>query len=60
MAGLSAREGDGEEAFDFLRQALDRGYADGSIVENSDLVSLHGDPEFEAIVDEVKTRLSEQ
>ena len=39
----------------------DAGYANAdSMAQDSDLESLHGDPEFEAIVAEVKKRAAEQ
>jgi len=45
------------EALRYLRRALDLGYTFAFIERDPDLASLHGDPEFEAIVAEVKKRL---
>jgi len=59
LACLSALQNDRETAIDFLRQSLERGYADDTIVDNPDLSSLHGNPEFEAIVAEVERRIAE-
>ena len=40
--------------------ALESGYAEGSYLESADLASLRGDPEFEAILAEVKKRIGEE
>ena len=47
-------------ALAFLRRALDAGYATDYIALDPDLESLHGDPEFETIVAEVKKRIGEE
>jgi len=45
---------------DWLRQAVDAGWADADhVATDSDLTSLHG-PEFDAIVARVKKRLGEE
>ena len=43
-----------------VRELLERGWADQSILGESDFKSLRGDPEFEAIVAEVRKRLEEE
>ncbi len=49
--------GQSEEAFDLLRKAIDKGYSDAENMRNdADLKSLHGDPRFDALVAETKTR----
>jgi serine/threonine protein kinase len=60
LACFAATRGKREEALDFLQRALDNGYASDRICDDPDLASLHGDPEFEAIVAEVKRRIDEQ
>ncbi|HSG08198.1 MAG TPA: serine/threonine-protein kinase [Longimicrobiales bacterium] len=48
---LAALEGDRSEALAWLRQAVRDGYADAEwMAQDSDLESLHGDPQFEEIV----------
>jgi hypothetical protein len=45
---------------DWLRQAVDAGFADAdAMATDSDLTSLHG-PEFDAIVARVKKRIGEE
>ena len=61
LACLEAVRGVRAEALDWLRQAVDAGYAKADwMAKDSDLESLHGDPEFEAIVAEVKKRIGEE
>ncbi|MBZ5654174.1 MAG: tetratricopeptide repeat protein [Acidobacteriia bacterium] len=45
------------EAFEYLRQAINRGYQSADdIAADRDLNSLHGDPRFEALVADVRRR----
>jgi tetratricopeptide (TPR) repeat protein len=52
-----------DEAISYLRAAVDNGYRGppnwSSILEDPDLTSLHGDPEFEAMVAEFNRRNAE-
>ena len=59
-ARLSALRGESERAVAYLREALEHGYEQEAIITDPDLASLHGDPEFEAIVAEVRRRSEEQ
>jgi non-specific serine/threonine protein kinase/serine/threonine-protein kinase len=61
LACVAALRGDRIKAMDWLRQAVDHGYtnADG-MAHDPELASLHGDPEFEAIVAEVKKRIGQE
>ncbi len=56
LACLSALQGKREQAIDYLRQAVDRGFASAFVAEDPDLGSLHGDPGFEALVARVRAR----
>jgi len=61
LASLSGRQGDRKKALGYLRQAIDSGLNPGELRrmgEDDDLKSLRGDPEFEAIVREAKSRPS--
>ena len=60
LACLGARSGDRDEAMSRLREAVDRGFRWGGIVDDPDLDSLRGDPEFEAIVREVERRVARE
>jgi len=57
LSCLAASVGQRQEALDELRQAVDLGWADRTILEDTDLDILRGDPEFEALVTVVKKRL---
>ncbi|UCF04190.1 MAG: serine/threonine protein kinase [bacterium] len=57
LACISAIQGDRAAALDYLRAAMERGFANPYIFEDSDFSSLHGDAEFEAILDEMRRRL---
>jgi serine/threonine protein kinase/tetratricopeptide (TPR) repeat protein len=57
LACAWALQGQRDKALDFLRQAVEQGFAWRGMIEDSALKSLHGDPEFEAIVGEVKKRV---
>ena len=46
-------------ALQWLGKAMEHGYTDMRITDNPDLASLHGTPEFEAIVAEVRRRSEE-
>ena len=50
LACLTAIGGRNREALDLLTQAADHGYVNERIADDPDLASLHGNPEFEAIV----------
>ncbi len=54
LACYYALAGDRAEALHLLQRSLELGYADEGIADNPDLSLLHGDPEFESIVAEVK------
>jgi tetratricopeptide (TPR) repeat protein len=58
---LAALRGDPDEALDWLRQSVDHGWSKGDwMTRDPDLVSLHGTPEFEALVAKVKRRVGEE
>jgi serine/threonine protein kinase/Tfp pilus assembly protein PilF len=50
---ISAALGKSEVALNYLGQAADGGFAYPAIMEDPDLMSLHGDPRFREIVDEM-------
>jgi non-specific serine/threonine protein kinase/serine/threonine-protein kinase len=54
LGELAARRGDRSKAFAYLRDAVDRGYADADLASMPNLQSLHGDPAFEELVAAVK------
>jgi serine/threonine protein kinase/tetratricopeptide (TPR) repeat protein len=56
LACLAALAGERDRALDLLHEALECGYASSFIFEDPDFDSLRGDPEFEAILDEVRSR----
>ena len=60
LAGLAARHGKRTEALALLRRSAASGHVDEGVTDDSNLVSLHGNPEFEAIVAEVKKRIGEE
>ena len=59
LACLMAISGRHSEALEYLNKAMEYGMSDPWIAEDSDFASLHGDPEFEAIVAEVRRRNEE-
>jgi tetratricopeptide (TPR) repeat protein/tRNA A-37 threonylcarbamoyl transferase component Bud32 len=59
LASLMAVQHKREEALVYLREAVDRGFAEAFIRDDPDLASLRGDPEFEALVAEVMERVGE-
>ena len=61
LARVLARQARREEAIAVLEEALDSGFRqpDMAILDDSDFASLHGDPEFEVIVEELKRRNEE-
>jgi non-specific serine/threonine protein kinase/serine/threonine-protein kinase len=57
QACILALSGNGDTAVATLRQALEVGWLNHRIFEDDDFDSLKGDPEFEAILAEVRSRL---
>jgi tetratricopeptide (TPR) repeat protein len=51
---------DRESALRWLRRSVDLGYANAFITRDQDFAWLHGDPEFERIVAEVKKRIGNE
>ncbi len=47
------------EAIHHVRRAVDLGFVSSQVGSDPDLLPLHGYPEFESIVAEVKTRIEE-
>ena len=61
QACLEALRGNRSKAIDWLRQSVEAGYANADwMAKDSDLQSLHSDPEFEAIVGEAKKQANEE
>jgi serine/threonine protein kinase/Tfp pilus assembly protein PilF len=60
LACLSALQGQRDEALDHLRGAVGHGFSSLWVTQDPDLASLHGDPEFEAIVEELERRNREK
>jgi hypothetical protein len=56
LACIAAKAGWRDDSIRFLREAVNAGYGYESILDDDDLNSLRGDPEFEAIVEELKRR----
>jgi len=56
LACLFALGEDREQALSHLQQALEGGFANPYITEDGDLAFLHGDPEYERIVQEIFKR----
>jgi hypothetical protein len=57
LACYWALAGGRREALTFLRRSVDLGYSEPWISRDPDLASLRGDPEFEAIVAEIRRRI---
>jgi non-specific serine/threonine protein kinase/serine/threonine-protein kinase len=57
QACILALSGDGDGAITTLRHALDVGWLNHRIIEDDDFDTLKGDPEFAAILAEVRSRL---
>jgi tetratricopeptide (TPR) repeat protein len=57
---ISALQGRRNEALRYLREAFDVGWTWAGVFEDSDLDSLRGDPEFEAMMEEMQERLDER
>ncbi len=57
QACILALAGDPAAALTVLGRALDCGWASDRIFEDDDLDSLHGDPEFSAILEEIRGRI---
>jgi len=60
LACYWARAGDHAEAIRHLRSAVDQGMVLAWVARDPDLESLHGHPEFEAIIDEINELLGEE
>jgi non-specific serine/threonine protein kinase/serine/threonine-protein kinase len=60
LAGLAAVRGRRDEALEHLHEALQRGWAEEVIFEDRSFDSLRGNPDFEAIVAEIKKRIWEE
>ena len=60
LACYWARVGNRSEAIRHLRSAVDQGMTIAYMARDPDLESLHGDPEFEAILAEVEKRNAEK
>jgi serine/threonine-protein kinase len=58
LARVFAARGQTEQAIERLRQSLAKGFDDGMIADDEHLRSLHGLPEFEALVGEVERRIA--
>jgi hypothetical protein len=56
LACLHALHQNREKSLTHLRQAVDGGFANPYITEDGDLSLLHGDPEYERLVQEVIRR----
>jgi serine/threonine protein kinase/tetratricopeptide (TPR) repeat protein len=57
LACVSALQGHREEAYKYLREAIANGFSRPVILDDSDLALLHGDPEFEKMLDTMRKRL---
>ena len=57
LACFWAQAGDPERALEYLRWTNDNGWAIAWLADDPDLASLHGDPEFEAIVADIRRRI---
>lgn len=55
---LAAVGGDRDRALEWIQEALDCGWSWDGVFEDNDLDSLRGDPEFEAMLDEIRRRLA--
>jgi serine/threonine protein kinase/tetratricopeptide (TPR) repeat protein len=60
LACLTALRGETKLAVARLREAVTRGFLDGVILDDPDLASLRGNPEFEAILAGVRRRLAQR
>jgi non-specific serine/threonine protein kinase/serine/threonine-protein kinase len=54
LGEVAARRGDRSKALAYLRDAVDRGFADLDMATDTDLQSLHGDPAFEEVIATLK------
>jgi len=55
---IDALEGNRRGALGYLQMALDTGWSWRGFETDTDLDSLHGDPEFEAMADENRRRIA--
>jgi tetratricopeptide (TPR) repeat protein len=60
VARAFALMGDHQESLSLLKRALDAGYQSAEIITEPDFATLHDNPEFEAIVGEVKQRVGQE
>jgi len=56
LACLSALQGERQAALGYLQLIVDHGFANPYIEQDGDLASLHGDPEFERILQVIRER----
>jgi serine/threonine protein kinase/tetratricopeptide (TPR) repeat protein len=57
LACVSALLGETDEAIEFLRESIRRGFAYDVIFDDPDLAPLHGNPDFESLLEIVRNRL---
>jgi non-specific serine/threonine protein kinase/serine/threonine-protein kinase len=57
LASVAALQGNRRTALDLLHLVVERGYANSQMLDDEDLASLAGDPEFEEILDRVREML---
>ncbi|MBW2425363.1 MAG: tetratricopeptide repeat protein [Deltaproteobacteria bacterium] len=57
LACIAALENEPEFALDLLRQAVDTGWYWSGVLDDPDIDTLRGDPEFEAMMEELRRRL---
>jgi tetratricopeptide (TPR) repeat protein len=60
LASLAAAQGERDKALEFLREAVDQGWTEDQVFDETAFEPLRGDPEFEAIVAEVRERSGEE
>jgi tetratricopeptide (TPR) repeat protein len=61
FACAAAIAGQTDEAFRYLREAVDKGFVYGDAIgEDKDLASLRSDPRFTGILDEIRRRVAQK
>jgi tetratricopeptide (TPR) repeat protein len=60
LACIAVIDGNRDHALELLRRAVDTGWAWPGVLTDTDLDSLRGDPEFEALMDEIRGRLDDR